>query len=550
MTKTLIAVMAACLVCPPAFAQHDTHGGGALSTEQVGTVDFQTSCSPAVKVDMNRAVALLHSFWFPEARQEFTTIAGKDPNCAMAHWGIALTYWGNPFGGLRTPETIATGKAAIDKAQATGTPTRREKGYIDAVAGLFSSADVTTQRARVVAYEQTMGQIAKDNPGDTEARIFWALAVAQTATPTDKTYAANLRAAEILEPLFKKMPAHPGVAHYIIHSYDAPPLANRGLLAARSYASIAPAVPHALHMPSHTFTRVGFWKESIDTNRKSAEAARKAGGAAGAGEELHALDYQTYAYLQLADDASAKGVRDHAATIAGVGSTAAAAGAAGAGAFALAAIPARYVLEREAWAEAATLTVRPTPAAPYTEAITHFARGLGAARGGKPADAAVEIERLAAIQARMLEMKDAYWAEQVDIQRRVVEAWKVYAEGDKAKGVSLLSAVADAEDLTDKSAVTPGPLAPARELYGVMLLERGMAREAFAAFESTQQKEPNRFHGYAGAAQAAVALGDKEKAKTNYAKLISLAGDNFTLASEGAAARPEVIAARKYLANN
>ena len=314
-----IAVAVMCLVCPPAFAQHEAHGGGALSAEQVGTVDFQTSCAAAVKTDMNRAVALLHSFWFPEARQEFMAIAAKDPACAMAYWGVALTHWGNPFGGLRTPETIATGKAVIEKAQATGTPTQREKGYIDAVAGLFSSGDVTTQRARVVAYEATMGQIAKDNPGDTEARIFWALAVAQTATPSDKTYAANLRAAEILEPLFKKMPAHPGVAHYIIHAYDAPPLAPRALAAARSYASIAPVVPHALHMPSHTFTRVGYWKESIDTNRKSAEAARKAGGPAGAGEELHALDYQTYAYLQLADDASAKGVRDHAMTVAGVG---------------------------------------------------------------------------------------------------------------------------------------------------------------------------------------------------------------------------------------
>ena len=515
-----LAVMAMCLVCPPAFAQHEAHGGGALSAEQVGTVDFQTSCSPAVKTDMNRAVALLHSFWFPEARQDFQAIATKDPNCAMAHWGVALTYWGNPFGGLRTPETIATGKTAIEKAQATGTPTRREKGYIDAVAGLFSSADVTTQRARVVAYEATMGQISKDNPGDTEARIFWALAMAQTATPTDKTYAANLRAAEILEPLFKKMPAHPGVAHYIIHAYDAPPLAPRALDAARRYASIAPVVPHALHMPSHTFTRVGYWKESVDTNRKSAEAARKAGGPAGAGEELHALDYQTYAYLQLADDAAAKGVRDHAMTIAAVGSTAAAAGAAGAGAFALAAIPARYVLEREAWSEAATLTVRPTPAAPYTEAITHFARGLGAARSGKPADAAVEIERLAAIKARMLEMKDAYWAEQVDIQRRVVEAWKVYAEGDKAKGVELLTAVAAAEDLTDKSAVTPGPIAPARELLGFMLLDVGKPKEAQAAFQTTITKEPGRFLGLYGAARAAEAAGDKTAAAALYKKLL------------------------------
>ena len=430
-----------------------------------------------------------------------------------------------PFGGLRTPETIATGKAAIEKAQATGTPTRREKGYIDAVAGLFSSADVTTQRARVVAYEATMGQIAKDNPGDTEARIFWALAVAQTATPTDKTYAANLRAAEILEPLFKKMPAHPGVAHYIIHAYDAPPLAPRALDAARRYASIAPVVPHALHMPSHTFTRVGYWKESIDTNRKSAEAARKAGGPAGAGEELHALDYQTYAYLQLADDASAKGVRDHAVTIATVGSTAAAAGAAGAGAFALAAIPARYVLEREAWSEAAALTVRPTPNAPYTEAITHFARGLGAARSGKPADAAVEIERLAAIKARMLEMKDAYWAEQVDIQRRVVEAWKVYAEGDKAKGVELLSAVADAEDLTDKSAVTPGPdRAGARAARASCCSTPASAKEAQAAFQTTMTKEPGRFLGLYGAGRAAEAAGDKAAAAALYKKLLEQAG--------------------------
>jgi hypothetical protein len=530
MTRIWMAITVAvvCLVCPPAFAQHDTHGTGALSAEQVGTVDFQTSCAAAVKTDMNRAVALLHSFWFPEARQEFEAIAAKDPACAMAYWGVALTYWGNPFGGLRTPETIATGKTAIEKAKATGTPTRREVGYIDAVAGLFSSADVTTQRARVVAYEQTMGQIAKDNPADVEARIFWALSVAQTATPTDKTYAANLRAAEILEPMFKKMPAHPGLAHYIIHAYDAPPLAPRALDAARRYASIAPVVPHALHMPSHTFTRVGYWKESIDTNRKSAEAARKAGGPAGAGEELHALDYQTYAYLQLADDASAKGVRDHAVTVAAAGSTAAAAGAAGAGAFALAAIPARYVLEREAWSEAAALTVRPTPNAPYTEAITHFARGLGAARGGKPADAAVEIERLAAIKARMLEMKDAYWAEQVDIQRRVVEAWKVYAEGDKAKGIELLSAVADAEDLTDKSAVTPGPIAPARELYGFMLLDAGRAKEAQAAFQATMTKEPGRFLGLYGAGRAAEASGDKAAAAALYKKLLDMTGAAVT----------------------
>jgi hypothetical protein len=520
MTMTRIcwlAAVAVCLVCPPAFAQHESHGGGALSEEQVGTVDFQTTCSPAVRTDMNRAVALLHSFWFPEARQMFEAIAAKDSACAIAHWGVALTHWGNPFGGLRTPQTIAAAQAAIAKGKATGSPSRRELGYIDAVAALVASDDVTTQRARVVAYEQTMGQIAKDNPGDTEARIFWALAVAQTATPTDKTYAANLRAAEILEPLFKKMPSHPGLAHYIIHAYDAPPLAPRGLDAANRYASIAPVVPHALHMPSHTFTRVGYWQQSIDTNRKSAEAARKAGGIAAAGEELHALDYQMYGYLQLADDAAAKTVRDHAASF-----ESGAAG--GAYAFALAAIPARYALERQAWSEAAALTAKPSPAAPYTEAITHFAKAIGAARSGNPAAATASIERLAAINKLLVAAKDPYWAEQVDIQRRVAEAWQVFAQGDKAKGVELLSAAAAAEDLTDKAAVTPGPIAPARELLGFMLLEAGRAKEAQAAFQATITKEPGRFLGLYGAAQAAEALGDKAGAAALYKKLLEQAG--------------------------
>ncbi len=472
-----------------------------------------------MKDDFNRAVALLHSFWFPEARQEFEAIAAKDAGCAMAHWGVALTHWGNPFGGLRTPQTIATGKAAIAKAQSTGTPSRREKGYIDAVAGLFASDDVTTQRARIVAYETSMGQVAKDNAGDIEARIFWALAVAQTATPTDKTYAANLKAAELLEPMFKKMPGHPGLAHYIIHAYDAPTLAPRGLDAARRYASIAPAVPHALHMPSHTFTRVGYWKESVETNRKSAEAARKSGGPAGAGEELHALDYQTYAYLQLADDAAAMVARDRAVTFE--------AGAVGGPyAFALAAIPARVALERQAWAEAAALTVRPAPAAPYTEAITHFARAIGAARAGNPAAATADIVRLGAIQKLLVMTKDPYWAEQVDIQRRVAEAWKVFAEGDKPQGITLLSAAADAEDLTDKSAVTPGPIAPARELLGFMLLDAGRAKEAQAAFQKTMAKEPGRFLGLYGAARAAEADGNKAAAAAFYKQLMAMAGSS------------------------
>jgi tetratricopeptide (TPR) repeat protein len=521
-------------VSAPALAQGDDHSHHAADTSKVGTVNFDSSCNPAVKDAFNHAVALLHSFWFPEARTGFEGVLKTDPACAMAYWGIALTHWGNPFAGLRSPQAIAAGKAAIEKGQTTGSPTPRERGYIDAVAGLFSSADPATQRARVVAYEGATELVAANNPGDTEARIFWALAIAQTALPTDKTYAQNLKAAEILEPLYKKMPNHPGLAHYIIHAYDVPPLAERALPAARAYADIAPSVPHALHMPSHTFTRAGLWKESVATNIKSAAEAEKTGGV---GEALHAMDYETYAYLQMAQDAQAKAVLDHAMTAANaVASTPGAPG--GANTFALAAIPARYAMERQQWSEAAALDVRPAPNTPYTEAITHFARAVGAARAGKPADAAADVARLSAIHDRELELKDAYWAEQVDIQRRAAEAWIAYASRRQDEGIKLLAAAADAEDLTDKSAVTPGPLAPARELYGYMLLDAGRAKEALAAFEAVTKKEPNRFLALYGAGKAAEAAKQPGKAKGYYKQIAAICKD-------AAPDRPELVYARK-----
>lgn len=530
---TLTVWSALILVPGAALAQtedHSQHTGAASAG--VGTVSFDTSCAPAVKAAFNHAVAELHSFWFPEARAGFEGVLKTDPACAMAYWGIALTHWGNPFAGLRSAQAIAAGKAAIDKGQATGSPTPREKGYIDAVAGLFSSADPGTQRARVLAYEKATEAVAAQNPGDIEARIFWALAIDQTALPTDKSFAQNLRAAEILEPLYKKMPNHPGLAHYIIHTYDVPALADKALPAARAYADIAPAVPHALHMPSHTFTRVGLWKESVATNIKSAAEAEKTGGV---GEALHALDYQTYAYLQMAQDAQAKAVLDHAMTAA---AAAPAAGPGGANTFAVAAIPARYAMERLQWADAMALTVRPAPTTPYTEAMTHFARAVGAARAGKPAEAAGDIARLRAIHDRELELKDAYWAEQVDIQRRVAEAWVAYANGQKDEGIRLLAAAADAEDLTDKSAVTPGPLAPARELYGYMLLEAGRAKDALTAFEAVTKKEPNRFLALYGAGKAAEAAKQPVKAKGYYKQIVAICAD-------AAPDRPELVYARK-----
>jgi tetratricopeptide (TPR) repeat protein len=530
----------ACLCLPlavsaPAWAQGEDHSHHKAPGSDVGTVDFDTSCNPAVKDAFNHAVAELHSFWFLEARIGFEGVLKTDPACAIAYWGIALTHWGNPFAGLRSLQTIAAGKAAIDKGQTTGSPTPREKGYIDAVAGLFSSADPGTQRARVVAYEAATEMVAANNPTDIEARIFWALAIAQTALPTDKTFAQNLRAAEILEPLYKKMPHHPGLAHYIIHSYDVPALAEKALPAARAYADIAPSVPHALHMPSHTFTRVGLWKESVATNIRSAAEAEKTGGV---GEALHAMDYETYAYLQMAQDAQAKAVLDHAMTAIAAERATPAAGAPGANTFALAAIPARYAMERLQWADAMALTVRPAPNTPYTEAITHFARAVGAARAGKPGEAAADIARLVAIHDRELELKDAYWAEQVDIQRKVAEAWVAYASGQKDEGIKLLAAAADAEDLTDKSAVTPGPLAPARELYGFMLLDAGRAKSALAAFEAVTKKEPNRFLALYGAGKAAAASKQPVKAKRYYRQIARICRD-------ASPDRPELVYARK-----
>jgi tetratricopeptide (TPR) repeat protein len=533
--------MAACLCTAlaasvPAMAQEDHSQHHKPAGSAVGTVNFDTSCSPAVKDAFNHAVAELHSFWFPEARAGFEGVLKTDPACAIAYWGIALTHWGNPFAGLRAPQAIAAGKAAIEKGQSTGSPTPRERAYIDAVAGLFSSADPGNQRARVVAYEGATELVAANNPTDVEARIFWALAIAQTALPTDKSYAQNLKAAEILEPLYKKMPNHPGLAHYIIHSYDVPALADRALPAARAYADIAPSVPHALHMPSHTFTRTGLWKESVATNIKSAAEAEKTGGV---GEALHAMDYQTYAYLQMAQDKEAKGVLDHAMKAASSATPANnATGAAGANSFALAAIPARYAMERQQWADATTLEVRPAPNTPYTEAITHFARAIGAARAGKPADATADIARLAAIRDRELELKDAYWAEQVDIQRRAAEAWVAYANGQKDEALKLMAAAADAEDLTDKSAVTPGPLAPAREMYGYMLLDAGRAKDALTAFEKVTKKEPNRFLALYGAGKAAEAAKQPVKAKGYYRQIV-------TICKDASPDRPELVYARK-----
>ena len=502
-----------------AAAQHQHDMAGA-SPGRLGTVHFATSCSPDVEKEFDRGVALLHSFWFSAAIEVFSGVPQKDPGCAMAHWGIAMSWWGNPFAGFRTPKAIEEGQAAVAKAKAAGAKTERERDYIAAVEILFKDAGTVDQRSRTLAYEKAMEQLAAKYPDDPEARIFYALSLDQTALPTDKTYANLLKAAAILEKEFPLQPDHPGIAHYIIHSYDVPALAARALDAARSYAKIAPDAPHALHMPSHTFTRLGYWQESIETNIASAAAARKDKAPS---EELHALDYQVYAYLQTAQDVAAKRVIDQ---IPAIGSqidvnAPGAAAPAPAGFFALAALPARYALERNAWAEAAALEGRETRF-PWTDAVTHFARALGAARSGDPTAAKKDVEKLAALRDVLNQAKDAYWAEQVEIQRRAATAWIAYAEGRRDEALLMMREAAEMEDATEKSAVSPGPIKPARELLGEMLLETGRPDDALKEFELTMKKEPNRFRGVYGAAHAAELGGDGAKARAYYAKLLEI----------------------------
>jgi tetratricopeptide (TPR) repeat protein len=513
-----LGVAASVLVAGQA-AQQPQHEHGA-SAGRLGTVHLETSCAPAVQKEFDRGVALLHSFWFSAAIGSFDTVLKGDPQCVMAHWGIAMSWWGNPFGGFRSPASLKSGLAAADAAKASGGGTEREQAYVAAVDILFRDSSSVDQRTRTLGYEKAMEALAARYPNDIEARIFYALALDQTALPTDKTYANQLKAAGILEQEFKRQPDHPGLAHYIIHSFDVPPLAPRALDAARRYSKIAPDAAHALHMPSHTFTRVGFWDESIQANEASAAAARKDNAVA---EELHARDYQMYAYLQTAQDGAARRTQE---SVVPLGDRIPAAGAANAapptaGYYARAAIPARYALERGAWSEAAKLTPQQSPFA-WADAVTHFARALGAARTGDPAAARQDIDRLAALQETLAKAKDVYWAGQVDIQRRGAAAWVTLAEGRQAEAVTMMREAADMEDATEKAAVTPGPIKPARELLGEMLLQLKQPREALAAFETTLTKEPNRFRALYGAAEAAAAAGDKAKAGTYYAKLLKI----------------------------
>ena len=513
------------LGCPVAAANaQDT------SDQQLGAVHFETSCNEIAQRRFDRAMRYQHSFWYKASGEIFEEALKADPACGIAYWGIALGLLDNPHNPPPAPN-LPLGLAAIQKAKEVGAKTQRERDYIDALAVMYVDYDKTTHAARVQSYLKAMEALAAKYPDDDEAQIFYAITLNVAASPTDKTYAYQLKGAAILEAIFKRQPRHPGISHYLIHLYDSPALAEKGIDAARRYANIAPAAPHAQHMPSHIFTRVGLWNDSIASNIASADASKAEKGST---DKFHAWDYMVYAYLQLGQDKKARAVVDEMLAAETVGPDAFAA------IFALAASPARYMVERHDWKGASALEVRASKF-PHVMAITCFARALGAARSGNPDAAKADIARLAELHDRLVTAKVGYWPQIVDIQQQIATAWTLYAEGKHDEALSAMSAAADAEDKTDKHPVTPGPLAPARELYGAMLLDRGMAKEALAAFEATMAKEPNRYNGYAGAAKAADLAGDKAKAKLYYEKLVALTSGTD-------ADRPDLAAARQFLA--
>ena len=524
LAPTFAAALAATFV-PSAFAQEP-------SEQRLGTVHFETSCNEIAQRRFDRGMRYQHSFWYRASKEVFEEVLKADSECAIAYWGIGQSLLLNPFG-VPPAGNLAQGLAAIQKAKAIGAKTPRENEFIAALGAFYADYDKLDHRTRVLAYLKAMEALAQHYPQDDEAQIYYALALDVAASPADKTYANQLKAAAILEEIFKRQPQHPGVAHYLIHSYDYPPIAAKGLDAATRYGKIAPTAPHAQHMPSHIFTRVGYWKESIAANIASVRAAK---ADKEYGDQLHGQDYMVYAYLQLAQDDNARAVIEEMAS-----ATAANPGAPGAS-FALAASPARYMVERGDWRGAGRLEVRPTKF-PHVAAITLFARALGAARSGQPDAAKADMAKLAELRDKLREAKDAYWAQQVDIQWQAANAWLLYAQAKYDEALKAMAAAADAEDKTEKAPVTPGPLAPARELYGAMLLERGMAEEALAAFEATLKKEPHRLGATLGAAKAAEKLGDAGKARAHYAAAVALAENADPI-------RPEIAAARAFVAKS
>ena len=534
-----------CFACPvglflvllqlPAVGQH---GGHLPPGSKLGKVVFQTSCAPEMQEEFNRGIALLHSFTYEDAAAAFRTVAAKDPRCAMAHWGLAMTgfhqLWEPPPG----PQELERGEAETARARELQAGTAREREFIAALSTFYENWRQRDHRTRLMAYVKEMKSLHERHPEDREAGLFYALALVASAQPTDKSYAAQREAAAILEPILAAEPDHPGAAHYLIHAYDYPPLAQRGVMAARAYSKVAPAVPHALHMPSHIFTRLGMWQDSIDSNLASAAAARAHGDHS---EELHAIDYLAYAYLQMGRDAEADAVRSQLKAM--HSSEATAAFKIG---YADVAIPTRYALERKDWALAEELPLT-DEARPALAAMTRWRRALGAAHLGHLDEAKQGMARLNELRTQLQKEGDVYWAEQVQIQIEEAGAWIAFAGKKREEALRLAQSAADREDATEKNPVTPGAVRPARELLGDLLMEMRRPAEALREYERALVSAPRRFNAAAGAALAAEQSGDRESARRYYQELLEIAGPQSV---ERTGARPELLRAKAFLAKS
>ncbi|MGH8728299.1 MAG: tetratricopeptide repeat protein [Burkholderiales bacterium] len=512
-------------------------------SERLGEVNFPVSCNDAAQKEFNRAMALFHSFWFDPAKKSFGRVLEHDPECGMAHWGIAIMSMGNPFAWPANPNAMKSAAAAFAEAERLGAKSERERDYITALSTFFKDWETADHRSRAVAFEKAMAGVAAKHSNDDEAQILYALVLDATALPTDKTFANQLKAASILEPLYRKYPNHPGAAHYLIHTYDYAELAKKGLPSARAYAGIAPSVPHALHMPSHIFSRLGLWKEMVEGNRASYLAAKgelkETTLGVGAYDALHAMDYMVFGQLQQAQDKAAKQLLDEAAAIRKVNVENFVA------AYAFAAIPARFALEHNDWQAAAALELTPADLEwnkfPQAEAILVFARSLGAARSGDVSAARKDLERLVTLKDTMSAAKNTYWAGQTDFQITTVKAWIALAEKRNEEALELMRAAAESEEASDKHPVTPGNVVPSRQLLGDMLMELNKPALALAEFERSLKRDPNRFRGVYGAARAAEASGNGKAAEAYYSKLQSLTAERDT-------ERPELAQAKAYLA--
>jgi hypothetical protein len=517
------------LLAAAALAQEHNHGVAGL-----GTVDFPVSCNAAAQKEISRATALLHSFGYEESRLVYQSAAKADPTCAMAWWGVSRT-WYHPIWAPPTPDQLKEGVVALEKARALDAKTARERDYIEALGVYY--------RDGAKAYEQALGRVAARYPDDDEAAIFHALQVVAIGylDPTDKTYQWQKRGAEILNRLLPRHPDHPGIAHYVIHSVDYPTLAELGLKAARAYSKIAPDSPHALHMPSHIFTRLGLWDDSIESNtateRSAVAEAQRLHGGGGAFEQLHATDYLMYAYLQEAKDTSARAVLGRIAAITKLNENAPQA------AYAFAASPARFALERHDWKAAAALEVKPEwfPWSRYrnTEALVHYANAIGAAKLGDVAAAKKSAAEMAAIRESVAGAKDYDWAGSIGAEWEAATALIAMAEGKKAEGLRMLRAAADHEDAVDKNPVTPGALLPVREMLADVLMDGGSSADALKEYEAVLKVCPRRFRSLSGAAMAADKAGDRGKARAYATALVEMCKG-----AEGS--RPELEWARRY----